>query len=249
MEETMQKNKIYTTTDYKQFKFLPTNRPIDKIWLKALIQAIREKNLLAENPINVNKKMEIIDGQHRLKAAEAEKKTLYYFFTDLGIKDAVLINRNQKRWSFVNYLEHYIKEGCQEYAKLKKFAEDNKIAYSLAGALLTLPPATSKSTRLRFSYTNFKKGKFKIVSKEDGQELLKITSQLQSFCEGKIWLDRYFMEAIFKIYKENEVSIDELLQKVKFYKNKLYRQATRINYLRQFEDVLNQGEKMKIRLT
>ena len=60
---------VYATTDYGKFKILITNRiVIDKV-VKKLVKSMLESGWIGA-PIVVNERMEVIDGQHRIAAAE-----------------------------------------------------------------------------------------------------------------------------------------------------------------------------------
>ena len=59
-------NKIMQTTDYDEFTFFHGNRSIDEKRLKVLMESIKTYGLI--NPIVVNQKKEIIDGQHRYQS-------------------------------------------------------------------------------------------------------------------------------------------------------------------------------------
>ncbi len=66
----MKENKIHETTKYSLFKLLKGNRPIKKVNLANIIASMKMNNFLHLNPILVTSNMEVLDGQHRLKACE-----------------------------------------------------------------------------------------------------------------------------------------------------------------------------------
>ena len=70
--------KVEETTDYKQFKKVKGNRGYAQRHLKNLVSSIAQNNLLQYSPIIVNDKMEVIDGQHRLAAAQSLGLPIYY---------------------------------------------------------------------------------------------------------------------------------------------------------------------------
>ena len=68
--------------------FSPLNRPIDPRHLAEAGCSDQEKNLLRDNPIAVDHNGCVVDGQHRLKAAEQLGVPIYYQFTvDMTIED------------------------------------------------------------------------------------------------------------------------------------------------------------------
>lgn len=83
------------TTDYSLFKILPFNRPLIPKYIQKLVTSIQEKNTLSYNPLLVNKKMEVIDGQRRLKAAEILSLPIFYLVLDeAGLREIILRNAN-----------------------------------------------------------------------------------------------------------------------------------------------------------
>lgn len=57
------------TTNLDMFKLMMNNRPVNQSRVKKIYQSMMNEGLLVI-PILVNKKMEIIDGQHRYQAGE-----------------------------------------------------------------------------------------------------------------------------------------------------------------------------------
>ena len=67
------------TTDYKRFKFLINNRQTARNHINRLKDAItKNPDILSVQPILVNEKMEIIDGQHRFTAASELGLPIHY---------------------------------------------------------------------------------------------------------------------------------------------------------------------------
>src|ERR1039458_10319262 len=65
-ENTVQ---LYVTKNYDIFIRMIGNRPINESHVTHLKKKIQDEgNLTSEFPINLNEKMEIIDGQHRIMA-------------------------------------------------------------------------------------------------------------------------------------------------------------------------------------
>jgi disulfide oxidoreductase YuzD len=70
------KNRVYSTTNYNQFKYLKGNRAITELHVRRLVEAIKEKDL--QVPIIVDEKMNVVEGQHRLEAYKIVGKDQYY---------------------------------------------------------------------------------------------------------------------------------------------------------------------------
>jgi len=116
---------IKTTTDYSRFKRINSNREICRRHLTRLVMAISQKNLLHLYPLIINKAGEIIDGQHRLKAAQELKLPVFYFTCDQVSKsDIALMNSNRKSWAGKDYIGFFAEEGVEGFGKLKKLIID-----------------------------------------------------------------------------------------------------------------------------
>ena len=128
---------LQRTTDYKMFKKIDSNREINKNHLKKLKVGIERKNLLYLFPIVINKGMEVVDGQHRLKAAEELGLEVFYLVDDNITKaDIAMVNSNRKAWAIYNYIDFYASEGKIEFKHLKWLMKDYPRITATVGARL-----------------------------------------------------------------------------------------------------------------
>ena len=163
MADTQQ---IKKTENYQMFKSLLGNRPIVKAGLAHLKQSIQKRNMLENNPINVNEQMQIIDGQHRLEAARELGLPIYYaVITGAGHEEMLLKNVNQRMWSHDYYLKSYISMGKGAYIELAKFLEKYKLSLSTSVGLLTGDLA-QKNDKLE----DFKLGSFEVTDREFAEQ-------------------------------------------------------------------------------
>jgi hypothetical protein len=150
---------IKSTTDYDQFIFRTDNRekknsltPVDETHVKRLVESITECNLLHMQPIIVNEKLEIIDGQHRLSAAKRLGVEIYYqVVPNLTARDIILMNIS-KGWTLGDYLNFYVENGYPEYIKMKEFMKRHEVPLTVAMQML--------SSSCRIGNTDFRKGEF-----------------------------------------------------------------------------------------
>ena len=96
---------IYHTTNYSQFKIAKENREIRG---QKILNSIRIKNLLPEKPILVTPEMQVLDGQHRLWAAQQLQLPIYYTISreEIGLQDLARLNI-QRPWGMTDYLNLY----------------------------------------------------------------------------------------------------------------------------------------------
>jgi|LakMenEpi03Aug12_release.lakeMendotaPanAssembly.Ray.scaffolds.fasta_scaffold738256_1 hypothetical protein len=118
-------NKVYKTNDLLIFKPIDGNRVPNLQHIKRLSDSIRIYGMKC-NPILVNEKMEVIDGQHRLMAAKESKSFVYYIIVDgYSLNEVHTLNLNQKNWAKKDFMEGYANMGIESYIKLSKFIEKN----------------------------------------------------------------------------------------------------------------------------
>lgn len=116
---------VYVTSDYSQFKRLEGNR--DPRSSKAIIESIKAIGYI-DNPILVNEKMEVIDGQNRLEALKQLEMPVYYHIVEgIGADEAVRLNIGRSNWKTLDYVKSYAERGNESYQKLLNFHELSKV--------------------------------------------------------------------------------------------------------------------------
>lgn len=120
-------NTILQTKNYGQFKFDPSNRPVDYDRVVKLSEAIGKKNLLHLFPIVVDGSLTVIDGQHRLRAAELLDTPIFYIVSrQMVMEDAPEVVRNTKGWSQDEWLHHWCAMGKIDYVMVRDFWGANR---------------------------------------------------------------------------------------------------------------------------
>ncbi len=139
---------IQSTKHYHRFRLLPTNRPVDQRHVNKLAAEIRRKNLLHLNPIIVNTAMEVIDGQHRLAAAE-KLGVQIFFAQDAAISqdDIAGMNSNKKNWELRDYIHFFAEQGREDYIAFTAFCKEHPGVMSA-----TLLGMCSKDGNVKRSY-------------------------------------------------------------------------------------------------
>ena len=119
--------KVNRTNDYSIFRRLEANRDVRNSSVKKIIRSI-EKVGAIPNPLVVNEKMEIIDGQNRLEALKTLSLPVYYIIIPgLTVEHCRAMNINQSNWALMDYIKSYAEEGNENYANFldlyKRFNE------------------------------------------------------------------------------------------------------------------------------
>ena len=126
--EVVDNYEIYRTTNYDIFKKLEGNR--DLIKDDRIIKSIKNIGYI-DNPIIVNEKLEVIDGQNRLEALKKLGLPVeYHIVNGIGIKEARQLNIGQKNWTPLDYTKSNADSGVESYVKLLKFYDESRIEIS-----------------------------------------------------------------------------------------------------------------------
>ena len=126
INQSSQDSVIRSTTNYNIFKLDPRNRPINSDKLEKLYDSVAKVNLLREFPIVVTPDLYVMDGQHRLKVAEALGVSIYYIVsTKATIEHITMTTDAVSKWSTENYLHRWCVEGKLDYLMLREFWKSN----------------------------------------------------------------------------------------------------------------------------
>lgn len=165
--------KIYKTYNYSLFKSLPGNRDIRHE--KVLKESIKRNGFLME-PILVNERMEIINGQGRFTACVELGLPIYYVIqAGLGINHCRVLNMRQTNWTIKDWISSYATEQV-----------DYKYLESLMKQFPTIPPqCCARAASWRYNSGSFaaivQSGTFTCTKEqyEKGVKTLEIIKELQ----------------------------------------------------------------------
>jgi hypothetical protein len=202
--------------------------------------------MLDLNPIIVNEKMQILDGQHRLLACKKLSIPVSYVVSKYGgIKEVRMFNSNARIWTMNNYLSSYVDMGEPEYIKLQKFMEKTGLSLGVSLMLLTGNRARSKNESSLIK--RFKDGEFRADQEEYAKDFYKKLLELGKYCESDaVWRDRDFISALALVYRAGFSQKQLIEDLAKYPKIPAYRM--RRQYIRLFEDVLSFRKKTPVRL-
>lgn len=169
-------NKVYKTYDLSIFKSINGNRVPNLQHIRRLTDSLKFHGMKC-NPILVNEKMEVIDGQHRLQAAKNVNTFVYYIVVNgYKLEEVHTLNLNQKNWTKRDYMEGYADMGIESYIKLREFVQKN-YDFSFTDCIVLCSNTTSSA------------GTYSLTDKyrKDGTR----TNQAQVFEEGT-WVGKDF---------------------------------------------------------
>lgn len=236
---------IQSTTDYKRFKTIKGNRKLSIRHINNLVNSISNSNLTPLKPIVINKEWEIIDGQHRLAAAEKAKIPIYYVVADFAnLEDVILLNANLKAWQMGDFLESYVIRNFEHYIYIKDYISRTGMSISLSLELLA--HHTSSSEKLSQMRQSFKEGDFIITTKDFAEEIATNLLGIKQYTDGDIWKTRDFIRALLLAYKY--VDQTYVLQKMKEQNTLITKKPNALGYVRVLEDLINFKRQAPIRL-
>ena len=156
---------IQQTNNYKKFSLHHKNRVLSIGKVEKLAEAMKRNNLLHLYPIIVNKKNEILDGQHRFEAAKIAKCEIFYLVSDAtyDIGNVAESNSFQKGWNLADYIRFWAKSEKPEYLRVVALAKKYDIR---ATAICNLSEDSGVSEKIRkgiFVLKNEKKYETRIV--------------------------------------------------------------------------------------
>lgn len=109
---------VYQTKDYDIFTTLDGNRKITDQRTAKIKKSIMSRGWI-RNPIVVNEKMQIIDGQGRFMVCRELGLPIEYVIAEgADIDDCIALNIGQSNWSSLDYIESYSKMGNVDYQML-----------------------------------------------------------------------------------------------------------------------------------
>lgn len=232
---------IKETKNYSLFKKLKGNRVVNELNKKRLAESFKKSYLIS--PITVNDNFEIIDGQHRFEVAKELNLPVFYFQVPYyGVEEVQILNTNQKNWSTMDYVEGYINLGKMDYSIYKDFK--NKYNFPTTQTIEIL--RDKKSSGTSNASHEFRSGEFKVKDIIKATQVFDSIESLQEYYEG--YKRTSFVAAMMNLLKNENFSIDEFKQKLKFQKSKMVDCTNVNNYISTIEEIYNYKRKNKVNL-
>lgn len=249
-------NKVYKTNDLSIFKQIEGNRPPNPQHIRRLSESIKEYGILC-NPILVNEKMEVIDGQHRLLAAKDAKSNIYYvIIKGYTLIEVHALNLNQKNWTKNDFLSGYADLGVDSYIQLRKFTKKNN-DFNLSDCIALCSNLTGSSGLLqgnRFQKMNkvskrsevFEEGTWKVRNIELAQDNADKIRLIKPFYYG--YSRSTFVGTMLTMFVNKNFDFNEFMHKLRLQPTALVDCATRDQYKMLIEDIYNYRSRNKVNL-
>lgn len=212
---------VYSTIDYSIFKKLSGNRELYPNNVKRLVRIIeKEPEFTADNPIRVNEKMEVIDGQHRLaafKEYESGKNMtprLYYIIDKKGtLNSARQLNAGQKPWLPIDYALAYAEEGNKNYQIYVKLSQKYKVNHEILATVLAGDKSGNRTG-------TFRSGLFTVKDEKDAEKKIKMVLDCSVYYHN--WPNQAFGLALLTVMDSELYDQDRMVEQLSRFKDALY---------------------------
>jgi hypothetical protein len=185
---------IFETKDYSIFKFREDNRLVNANHVKKLSNRMKEKGWLSSSLVTINGSGDVIDGQHRVKAAMSVNCPIRYKVTrGAGTDEMTEMNTLQKNWSPFDHLHKFVTRGNINYIKFNDFVKEFPMfKYTEISMFLN----NNQSTISRHT---FEGGEYVVKSVKIGREWANNILQVKPYFE-KYYNRAIFVRAMIKIF-------------------------------------------------
>lgn len=227
--------KLQKTSDYKKFKYLPWNRDIDATKLKELTKKMSLNNLSKDLPILVNKKFQVLDGQHRLEVCKKLKLPVWYRVADkVTINDIAFMQTNAK-WRPMDYVKFWKVKENRNFILFEKFLIKYNLPVNTAMEVCGYRRRSKElidGGQLKFGEATFQKN-------------CHLMDRILHISRGfKYWNHRSFLRAISMIMAFKEYDHDRMMNKVAFIP--FSRRGDTMSNVEMIEEVYNYKSQIKI---
>lgn len=242
LKDKQEEIKILSTTDYGIFNKLLGNREYNKGLLVVLEESIlNDGDYLRFNPILVNEKMEVIDGQHRLKKAEDLEKPIFYIIGHgLTLRHAQIFNSRKRGWVAKDFLQSYLAEGKRDYQILDDFCKEYKFSIAIGVKFLT-------HSRNQEGMRLFREGKLYVKDIAFAENAAGLLSTIRDHTPDYCYAQSSCQNAVMRMI--------EVLPKPRVFEEKLNQYQTTItrrnslkDYLKEFQLILDMGQSSGVKL-
>lgn len=231
-------SEVLQTTDYSIFKQVVCNREVSQPHVNKLVKSITRNNLLKLNPIIVNDNMDVIDGQHRLEAAEKLKTPIYYIVdSTVSKKDLSDLNSVKKNWGVLDYINFWTIEKAPGFDVLSKFlSEHSQIPPSTAMMLLSADGSRNTNA--------LKEGVVDVDNIAKAQEIAQILKYYRNIIDWAY--DRSFVLAVNRLVESGKYDHATMEKRMETQTRSLVKCINTKQYIELLEEIYNRGSHNKV---
>lgn len=224
---------VLRTNDKDVFKHIKGNRPTNELHFKRLKESIKGNDLHV--PILVNDNMEVLDGQHRLRAyRELDRSVDFIIGNGWGIKEVQRLNTNQKNWTMDDYMKTYCHLEHKEYIEYSDFKDQFPFTHDVSISLMV---GVTGKPRVDH-YEDFKNGRFTCKHLDDaykiGNKILMVADT-----HPEIYRRSNFIYAMIRAMKTEGYNHSHFMKMLKRYPTLLEAESTIPKYIYRIDKIYN----------
>jgi hypothetical protein len=181
----------FETTDYSIFHLLKFNRKVDKAHVKKLVESMKKNGFKGVIQIIKTKFIDgvmryyVVDGQHRLAAAQQLGIPIRFELTELNTKKEAAqfiaeLNTSAKSWGTSNFLQVWSDMAIEEYVKLTQIQKETGFQIT---PLLEAYLGTSDQA-------DYRKGTMKFPNEENSDKIISQMVDLNQYLPDKAFCRR-----------------------------------------------------------
>ncbi len=235
---------IKQTSDYKIFKYIKGNRIPKEKDINELMEQIRKSKIV--EPICVNEKLEILDGQHRVEVCKRLLLPVNYYILKGGTLDTVhAMNTVRKNWTNTTFAESYASLGKQSYQIYTNFKEQYGFSHDIA-LLLLRGKNTGGGNAGNTARREFKEGMFSIDSAKRATDIAEKLIQLAPYYNG--YKRRNFVYAMMNCMNIPKFEFKEFIKKVAYQQRKMVHCVSVDMYMEMIAEIYNYQRRKEDKL-
>lgn len=235
---------IYEEDDYSVFKRLSDNRDVLSARVNKLIASISERYIC--NPIIVNEKMEVIDGQGRFEARKSLGLPIHYIISEGATSDDCRrMNKYNTRWSNLDFAKSYARKGLRPYILLLRICEETGLPVSTILRLANHGSPTTAKNSDKMSW--FERGELQMseLDLEKIRNIVKLSNEIIESLQFTGRVNDAFRVAAKIVIETTGYKHEKMLKNCKLYRAS-YNQMSRISdQLKEFERLYNKNTTNK----
>ena len=237
-------NEIFRTKDFGMFKFHDQNRGIIEGHVNRLYQSMLKNGWLHGSYVVIDRNGNVIDGQHRLKAAmKANIPVDYVVEKSAKVEEISKLNTNSRNWNIIDHLNYYVKLQNPHYVVLDKYMK-NFPDFRPTECMMLVKNSTSSSDR-----STFERGEFKTrdmnLAYDWGRKILSLKPYFRGYNKS------IFIRAMIRSFQSPQFDFDQFLRKVELRPMSIFMCSTIEDYITMIENIYNyytkNGEKIRLR--
>lgn len=237
--------KIYTTSDYDLFKFLLGNRSPDSE--AKIIDSIKSVGVILD-PILVNEKYEIIDGQNRFRALKTLNLPINFMIQEgIGINECRHLNIGRTNWTQDDYVYSFAENGNANYQRMASLLTEFKKNFGSCQNILAYAKPNSLNEGGCTAHKTINEGTLILSDGEYELAATRLNSAVKlgfvSFGKRRHMNKRIYHSCVSYIYQNQDVNAAEIIAAMEEYES-IIPSCNRVSeQLRFIDDAVNRGRR------